>query len=320
MSARSVVVVIYADPQGRDLDGAFEVFAAADEEVGGDAYSLTVAAVDEAPVRTSSGLRIGVDRRLADIRGPIDTLVVVGGNGTLAAVFDDLLVAQVRRLARRARRVTSVCTGSFVLAQAGLLDGKRATTHWSACQLMARSYPQVTVEPDPIFVHDGGVYTSAGVTSGIDLALALVEDDLGRDVALAVARRFVLFLRRPANQAQFSAQLAGQFANRDAIRDVQGYALEHPGADLSVSALAERAAMSERNFARVFTREVGTTPARFVERARVEAARRHLEDTSDTVETIATACGFGTAETMRRTFLRLMRTTPTEYRRRFRAA
>jgi transcriptional regulator GlxA family with amidase domain len=315
-----VVFVVYPDLQALDLSGPYEVFAAASEEVGGEGYALTVAAIDDAPVRTSSGLQVDIDKRLADVKGPIDTLVVVGGNGSLAALFDDLLVAQVRRLASRARRVTSVCSGSLVLAQAGLLDGKRATSHWSACDLLARSYPKVTVEPDPIFVRDGDVYTSAGVTSGIDLALALVEDDLGRGVALSVARRFVLFLRRPANQAQFSAQLAGQFASRDTIRDVQGYAVDHPGADLSVPALAARAAMSERNFARVFTREVGTTPARFVERARVEAARRHLEDTGDSVESIATACGFGTAETMRRTFLRILRTTPTEYRRRFRAA
>lgn len=320
MPARSVVFVVYPDMQGLDLDGPYEVFAAAGDEVEGGAYQLTVAAVDDAPVPTSSGLRIGVDARLADVRGPIDTLVVVGGNGTLAAVFDELLVAQVRRLARRSRRVASVCSGSFLLAQAGLLDGKRATSHWSACDLLARTYPAVEVDPDPIFVRDGNVYTSAGVTSGIDLALALVEDDFGRDVALAIARRFVLFLRRPANQAQFSAQLAGQFAATDAIRDVQGYALEHPDADLSVPALASRAAMSERHFARVFTREVGTTPARFVERARVEAARRQLEETGDSVETVAAACGFGTPETMRRTFLRLLRTTPTDYRRRFRAA
>jgi transcriptional regulator GlxA family with amidase domain len=318
--SRPVVFVVYPDLQGLDLDGPFEVFAAADEEVGGGAYALTVAAIDDTPVRTSSGLRIGVDRRLSDIRGPIDTLVVVGGNGTEAAFANDVLIAHIRRLAERARRVTSVCSGSFLLAQAGLLEGKRATSHWSVCDALAATFPTVEVDPEPIFVRDGNVYTSAGVTSGIDLALALVEEDLGRHVALAVARRFVLFLRRPGNQSQFSAQLAGQLASRDAIRDVQTYAIDHPGADLSVPALAARAAMSERHFARVFTREVGSTPARFVERARVEAARRRLEESSESVEAIAAACGFGTAETMRRTFLRLLRTTPSDYRRRFRAA
>jgi transcriptional regulator GlxA family with amidase domain len=318
--SRSIVFVVYPDLQGLDLDGPFEVFAAADEEVGGGAYVRTIAAVDDAPVRASSGLRIGVDRRLAAIEAPIDTLVVVGGNGTESAFFDDELIAQIRRLGARARRVTSVCSGSFLLAQAGFLDGKRATSHWSVCDQLAETFPDVRVDPEPIYVQDGNVYTSAGVTSGIDLALALVEEDLGRHVALAVARRFVLFLRRPGNQSQFSAQLAGQLASRDVIRDVQTFAIEHPGADLSVSALASRAAMSERHFARVFTREVGSTPARFVERARVEAARRRLEESTESVEAVAAACGFGTAETMRRTFLRLLRTTPSDYRRRFRAA
>ena len=213
-----------------------------------------------------------------------------------------------------------MCSGAFVLAEAGLLDGKRATTHWRVCDLLARSFPAVEVDPDPIYVRDGNVWTSAGVTAGMDLALALVEEDLGRDVALAIARRMVLFLRRPANQSQFSAPLQAQAAERDGIREAQHLVTEHPEGDCSVAALARAAAMSERNFARCFTDEVGVTPARYVERVRVETARRLLEDTDEGVEAIAAAAGFGTAETMRRTFLRLLRTNPTEYRRRFRAA
>jgi transcriptional regulator GlxA family with amidase domain len=317
---RHIVLAVFPGLLGLDLMGPLEVFADANDELGRPAYRLTVAAVARGEVRTSSGVGIVADAALADIAAPIDTLLVVGGDGTYAAVNDPQLTAQVQRLATRARRITSVCSGAFVLAQAGLLDGRRATTHWKACDLLARSFPSVTVEPDPIFVRDGNVYTSAGVTAGMDLALALVEDDHGRDIALAIARRLVLFLRRPGNQSQFSAQLNAQIADRDGLREAQRHVADHPEADCSVAALARVAAMSERNFTRCFTDEVGLTPARYVERIRVETARRLLEDTDDGVEAVAAACGFGTAETMRRTFLRLLHTNPTEYRRRFRAA
>lgn len=271
-------------------------------------------------VPTTSGLGIAVDASLAEIHGPVDTLLVVGGDGTAEAAVDPALLREVRRLAGSARRVTSVCSGAFVLAAAGLLDGRRATTHWRVCELLAQLFPAVTVDPDPIFVRDGNVVTSAGVTAGMDMALALVEEDLGRDVALAIARRLVLFLRRPANQSQFSAQLGAQLAARDGLRDAQRHAVEHPEADCTIGALAGIAAMSERNFTRCFTAEVGVTPARYVERVRVEHARRLLEETGDGVEAVAAASGFGTAETMRRSFLRIVRTSPTEYRHRFRAA
>jgi transcriptional regulator GlxA family with amidase domain len=261
----------------------------------------------------------GVDHRLSGVRGDIDTLMVAGGDGTAEALGDRALIDGVLRLAGRSRRVTSVCSGAFILAEAGLLDGRRATTHWSWCDALAARYPAITVEPDPIFVRDGNVSTSAGVTAGMDLALALVEDDLGRDIALAVARRLVLFLRRPGNQSQFSAQLAAQVAHRDTLRDVQQWISDHPETDLSVADMAERAGMSERNFARCFKDEVGVTPGRYVEGVRLEVARRLLEDTDDSVARVATASGFGTAETMRRVFLRSLRTGPMEYRRRFRA-
>jgi transcriptional regulator GlxA family with amidase domain len=317
---RTVVVVVFPGLQGLDLMGPVEVFGTANRLGGSEAYRIVVAAVEAGPLPTATGVAVVADTRLADVRGPLDTLMVVGGEGTYDAVADEELVAQVARLAPLARRVTSVCSGAFVLARAGLLDGRRATTHWSACDLLAQAFPTVTVEPDPIFVRDGHVTTSAGVTAGMDMALALVEDDLGRDLALAVARQLVMFLRRPANQSQFSAQLAAQLAERDGLRDAQRYVLDHPDRDCSVAALARVALMSERHFARCFTEEVGVTPARYVERVRVETARRLLEDTDHGVEAVAAMAGFGTPETMRRTFLRVLRTNPSDYRSRFRAA
>jgi transcriptional regulator GlxA family with amidase domain len=317
---RDVVLVAFPGLQGLDLIGPAEVFAAAGEHVGRPAYRVRVAASAPGPARTSSGVAVVADEAIAEVTGPIDTLMVVGGDGTYGAVADEHLVHHVRRLARDARRVTSVCSGAFVLAQAGLLRGRRATTHWRACDLLARTFPDVDVDPDPIYVRDGHVWTSAGVTAGMDLALALVEDDHDRDVALAIARRLVLFLRRPGNQSQFSAHLQAQTAEHDGLRAVQHHVAEHPDADCSVGALARVALMSERSFARCFTAQVGITPARYVERVRVETARRLLEDGDDGVEAVAGAAGFGTAETMRRAFLRHLRTSPSEYRRRFRAA
>lgn len=320
MPVRHVVLAVFPGLQGLDLIGPLEVFADANDEAGREVYRLTVAGSEVGEVRTSSGVGITVDAALATIRRPIDTLLVVGGDGTPEALGDRALLREVQRLAGGAQRVASVCSGAFVLAAAGLLDGRRVTTHWRVCDVLAEMFPALTVDPDPIFVRDGNVFTSAGVTAGMDLALALVEDDLGRDVALAIARRLVLFLRRPANQSQFSAQMGAQLAERDGLREAQCHVVDGPGSDCSVAALARVAAMSERNFTRCFAAQVGVTPARYVERVRVETARRLLEDSDDGVEAIAVACGFGTAETMRRTFLRLLRTNPTEYRRRFRAA
>lgn len=315
-----IVYVVFPGLQVLDLTGPHDVLARANLIAGAPVYRSTVAARTAGPVTASSGLTIVAEEALADIDRDIDTLMVVGGHGTPEALGDRTLVDDVRRLAARARRVTAVCSGAFLLAEAGLLDGRRATTHWQVWEHLAAMYPAIDVDPDPIHVKDGNVYTSAGVTAGMDLALALVEEDHGRELALAIARALVLFLKRPANQSQFSAHLAAQTAERDVLREVQTFITEHPEADLSVPALARRAAMSERHFARCFTAEVGLTPARYVERVRVETARRLLEETSDGVESIALRCGFGTPETMRRTFLRLLRTSPTEYRRRFRAA
>lgn len=320
---RRVVLIAVPDAQILDVTGPLEVFSTASRELerrGGArrAYELLLAAPEAGPLATSSGLAVVAEQAVSAVRGRLDTLIVAGGRGVERALGDAVLVRRIARLAGRSRRVASVCTGAFLLAEAGLLDGRRATTHWAACERLAARHPAVAVEPDPIFVRDGAVITSAGVTAGMDLALALVEEDHGRDLALMVARRLVLFLKRPGGQSQFSAPLAAQQAVRDPLADVQAQVVAHPAGDHSVGALARRAGMSPRHFARVFAREAGATPARFVERARVEAARRQLEDSGEGVEAIAEACGFGSSETLRRAFLRQLRVGPSEYRERFR--
>jgi transcriptional regulator GlxA family with amidase domain len=323
---RRVAVVAFPNVQILDVTGPLEVFSVASRLLAASggrrppAYAVEVLARTAGTLTASSGLKLAAERSLRQVRGGIDTLLVAGGFGTAAAVGDRTLTSWLRRIAPRVRRLGSVCTGTFVLAEAGLLAGRRVTTHWGWWKQLADAYPAVHVDPDPIFVRDGNIYTSAGVTAGMDLALALVEEDHGRDLALAVARQLVLFLRRPGGQSQFSAQLAAQVAARDPLRELQAWIGEHPAADLSVPALASRVAMSPRNFARVFTREVGMTPARYVEAVRVETARRRLEETVDGVEQVAATAGFGSSESMRRAFLRIVRVAPHAYRSRFKLA
>ena len=314
---RRVVVVAFPDMQVLDVTGPFEVMAMANRLGAAPTYDIEVVTAPGGPVRASCGLTLLADRTTGECRGAIDTLVVAGGLGALAAAADDRLVRWIRSAARRSRRTTSVCTGAFLLARAGLLDGRRATTHWAACGELERRFPLVEVDANRIFVNDGPVWTSAGVTAGMDLALALVEADHSRDLALEIARWLVLFAQRPGGQSQFSAQLAVQRADREPLRDLQTWMAEHPGADLSVGALARRAAMSTRNFARAFRREVGTTPATYVEAVRVESARRMLETSNRSIDDIAHQCGFGTVETMHRAFSRTVHTTPGQYRRHF---
>ena len=322
---RRVALLAFPEAQSLDVIGPLEVFSSATRLLGRDpsrgarGYQIELlSSSGDGPVRTSCGVALLARGLPARSAAPPDTLIVAGGTGTPAAVSDLALVAWLRGVAPRVRRLASVCTGAFLLAEAGLLDGRRATTHWSACAALARRYPRVRVDPDPIFVRDGAVYTSAGVTSGMDLALALVEEDHGRELALSVARWLVLFLKRPGGQSQFSAQLSSQLASRQPLQELQAWIIENVQRDLSVAVLAARAGMSPRNFARVFTREVGATPAHFVETARVEAARRRLEeDGGRGIEAIAAECGFGSAETMRRAFLRRVRVSPSDYRTRF---
>lgn len=316
MPQRTLLFVLFDGVQSLDVTGPLEVFAGAENHTPGT-YRIRTASLDGGPVRTSSGLTLVPDGALTEASDP-HTLLVPGGQGTRSP--DPRLTEWLRAHGPRARRLVSVCTGSLLLAAAGLLDGRRATTHWAQCDKLARDHPAVEVDPEPIYVRDGHVSTSAGVTSGIDLALALVEEDLDRDVALDVARHLVVFLRRPGNQAQFSAQLAAQTAQRAPLREVQQWITEHPAGDLSVDALAARARLSPRHFARAFREETGMTPGRYVDRVRLEHARRLLEDTSDGIEEISRAGGYGTPEAMRRAFLKALGTPPAEYRRRFRPA
>jgi transcriptional regulator GlxA family with amidase domain len=264
-------------------------------------------------------VRIGVDLDLEHLSQAPDTLVVPGGWGSRAAIRDGDLVDHVRRLAGGARRVTSVCSGAFVLAEAGLLDGRRVTTHWAYCAQLAEAYPAVTVEPDAIFVRDTPVVTSAGVTAGVDLALALVEEDHGAALARTIARWLVVFMQRPGGQSQFSVWQHARPVTDEALQQLLADIAADPGADLSLPAMASRLATSVRHFSRLFARQVGISPGRYVERARVESARTLLESGHEGVEAVARSCGFGTAETMRRAFLRQVGVPPSAYRSHFRS-
>ena len=276
---------------------------------------LNVVARGGSGVVASAGLGLAATP-LPDTGAALDTLMIAGGHGVDDAAASPVLVDWVRARAARARRVASVCTGAFLLAATGLLDGRRAATHWSVCAELARRFPAVRVEPDPIFVRDGPIWTSAGITAGIDLALALVEEDLGRPVAMAVARYLVVFLKRAGGQAQFSSTLSMQAAE-DRFAALHDWINEHLDHDISLPRLASRAGMSERSFSRHYARATGLTPARGVERLRVEAARRMLSESRLPIKRIASRCGFGSEETMRRSFLRLLAATPQDYRARF---
>lgn len=281
-------------------------------------YRFTIAtSLKHRVIRGRSGLCLMADATLTDLdpRESRDTLIVTGAG---AAEEENEAIADWLRLAApQVRRVVSVCKGAFLLARAGLLDGRKATTHWKAADEMERTFPRVTVEKDKIYVRDGPIWTSAGASAGFDLALALVEEDLGAGIAREVARHLVLFLRRPGGQSQFSAFLDRQALGDGPVRAVQDWAIEHLDQDLSVERLAERAAMSPRNFARIFSKETGIPPARYVELLRVEAARQRLEQGDETMDQVASACGLGTALTLRRTFERQLRVTPSDYRNRF---
>jgi transcriptional regulator GlxA family with amidase domain len=324
LDPRQIAILAYPGVQSLDVTGPLEVFAGARELIAAEArnersYEISILSRDGAPLRTSSGLTIAPHAGLREAPVDIDTLIVAGGPGSTEAACDSELIEWIAQGATATRRTVSVCTGAFLLARAGMLDGRRATTHWAAAVELARLHPAVQVDPEPIFVRDGPIWTSAGVTAGMDLALALVEDDLDRDAALTIARHLVLFLRRPGNQSQFSATLSAQQPRREPLREAQRHVVENVAGELSVETLAARAHMSPRHFARAFRAETGVTPARYVGQVRLEAARRLLEETSEPIAAIAAACGFGTAETMRRVFLRAFEVGPAEYRRRFQA-
>jgi transcriptional regulator GlxA family with amidase domain len=320
---RRIAMLAFPEVQVLDVMGPLEVFSRTarwlrDHRKGPEcAYNVEIIGLKKGPFLTSSGLRLYADHGIAEIGPGIDTLLIAGGVGVTKLRTKKTLLSWIQSQSGHVRRLASICTGAFLLAEAGLLKGRRATTHWNHCSEFAKAFPDVRLEPDTIFVQEGSLYTSAGVTAGMDLALALVEEDFGREVALAVARELVLFLKRPGGQSQFSAQLSVQLAQHEPLRELQTYIQEHLNEDLSVEQLARKVAISPRHFARIFAQEVGMTPARFVAALRLETARRLLEDTSDSMEEVCRRCGLGTPESMRRAFVRALGIPPGQYRERF---
>ncbi|MGW4470547.1 GlxA family transcriptional regulator [Nonomuraea sp. NPDC004354] len=314
---RRVVIVVFEGFQLLDMAGPADVFALAGMLAGEGGYQVEVTAVRAGDVAALNGVATVVRTPLADVGGPVDTLVVAGGLTTLDLLPDRELIDGITRLAGMARRVTSVCGGALLLAEAGLLDGRRATTHWLAADALRARYPLVEVDADPIYIKDGTVWTSAGVTAGIDLALALVAEDHGHALARDVACGLVVYLQRPGGQSQFSTPMSALTPRSEPLRELQTYIDANPAGDLSVPALARHAGMSERHFSRVFTAQAGLSPGRYVERSRVDAARRLLELTDHPLERVAREAGLGTPETLHRVFHRHWRISPGDYRRRF---
>jgi len=314
-----MLIAILMSPNGHSLEicGPGDVFAEANRHLGRDAYNLKFISERADPLICVSGLRVMPDRTIYDPDETIDTLIVTGSRDPFRPATP-AMIEWLRRRSLATRRYGSVCTGAFLLGAAGLLDGKHVTTHWEFASALAAAYPTAIVEPDRIFVRDGAMFTSAGVTAGMDLALALVEEDFGRTLAILVARWLVLFLKRPGGESQISVQLTMQGAVRSPIQQVVEWVRDNPKAALSVSGMARRAGMSERNFARAFRQDTGTTPAKFVEATRVDAARRLLEETDLPLQRIATVSGFSRAETLRRAFIRRFGVSLVEYRARFR--
>jgi transcriptional regulator GlxA family with amidase domain len=313
-----IELLAFPDVQLLDVAGPLQVFSSANERLTRHGheptYAMRIVAPGSALVLSTAGIALTAEPLSMDTG--IDTLVLAGGQGVMRAADDVMLVSWVRDRAARARRVASVCTGAFILAATGLLDGRRAVTHWNYCEKLARRYPRITVDPDPIFIQDGQIFTSAGVTSGIDLALALVEQDVGREIALEVARELVVFLKRPGGQNQFSAALDLQSSD-DRFASLHQWILANLRESLSLRDLARQSGMSERSFLRRYRDATGTTPSRAVERLRLEAARQLLSETRLPLKRIATQCGFGSEETMRRNFVRLHGVNPHDYRERF---
>src|SRR5437016_7781114 len=323
---RRIVFVAAPGTEILDLVGPLQVFARASDMYcrsnpgARPIYSVEVVSISSRRSLTANcGLGFAAHKAFRQGRGKIDTVLVAGGDAIERNEINADAVRWLKKIAARSRRVGSVCTGAMLLARAGLLDGRRATTHWNWCEVLIRRAPRANVDPDPIFIRDENVYTSAGVTAGMDLALALVEEDHGSRLALQVARNLVLYLRRPGGQSQFSAALSLQLTDRKPLRELESWVLDNLNQPLRVPVLAERVAMSPRNFARVFTKEMKTTPAKFVERLRVEAARRRLEESRNSLETIARECGFGNVNSMRNVFQRALRIAPGQYRRHFRS-
>jgi transcriptional regulator GlxA family with amidase domain len=315
-SARRVLIVAVPPVRTLDVFGPLEVFGDANRSRSdGPTYEINIISGGmDRDILTHLGATLRTDRTYGEYRGPVDTLLVAGFDGISKVRYEPKFLSWLKDRCGSSRRFGSICTGALVLAEAGLLDGRRATTHWNWCEELARDYPQVIVDPTPIYVQDGNCYTSAGVTAGIDLALALVEEDLGRSVALKAAQMMVVFLRRPGGQSQFSATLMAQISAKSPLNDLLAWLPDNIRRNLPVKSLARRAAMSPRNFARLFQQEVGRTPARYIEDLRLEAARRQIESTAMNFEEVAVSCGFTSAEILRRAFERRLGVTPRQYR------
>jgi transcriptional regulator GlxA family with amidase domain len=311
---RKVVIVGPPPVQILDVTGPLEVFSNA------PGYDIQLANPGpERTLKTNRGVMLADATPIADVQGPIDTLVIAGGPGAENGSYDPNFIAWIAKAGSQARRVASICTGAFLLAEAGLLDGKQAVTHWTFCDRLAREYPKVAVRPEPIFLRDGSIYTSAGITAGIDLSLTLVEEDHGHETALRIARFLVMFLVRPGGQAQYSHMLSHQAVTSQPLRELQVWMLQHLREPLTVESLAERIGMSARHFTRVCLRETGMNPGQFVDRMRVEAAQQIIDSSSRGLKEIADSCGFQSADAMRRTFLRVLGVTAAEYASRFKS-
>jgi transcriptional regulator GlxA family with amidase domain len=311
---RKVVITGPPPVQILDVTGPLEVFSNA------PGYEIQLANPGlERTLRTNRGVMLADATPIADVQGPIDTLVIAGGPGAENGSYDPNFIAWIAKAGSHARRVASICTGAFLLAEAGLLNGKQAVTHWTFCDRLAREYPKVAVRPEPIFLRDGSIYTSAGITAGIDLSLTLVEEDHGHETALRIARFLVMFLVRPGGQAQYSHMLSHQAVTSQPLRELQVWMLQHLREPLTVESLAERIGMSARHFTRVCLRETGMNPGQFVDRMRVEAAQQVIDSSSRGLKEIADSCGFQSADAMRRTFLRVLDVTAAEYARRFKS-
>ena len=323
-STRHIVIVAPPSTSILDIAGPLEVFTKTADYLRSNgvaqSYTTHVLSVDSSLiVNTTAGLPVLCEGDIESINYEIDT-ILIAGRGSLTATTGASFISWLKNHASKIRRVGSICAGAFLLAETGLLDGRRAVTHWQVCDKLARQFPGIKVEKDPIYVKDGNIYTSAGISTGMDLALAMVEEDFGRDVSVNIARILVLYLKRPGNQSQFSNILMYQTVDHEPIQMIQSWIVDHLNEVLTVGTLAEKATMSPRNFARVFLKETGITPAKYVEKVRLETARRRLEETRLTIDEISDECGIRNADGLRRLFLRHMRTTPSEYRNNFSTA
>ncbi len=319
---KQIAQIIFENAQILDITGPMEVFSQANKffPSTSPAYSLSLVSAAKGPVKMTSGLCLVADNDFVSVsygKAPLDTLLIAGGSGVYQARLQNDLMAFVKTQATRARRIASICSGTFILAKAGLLNGKQACTHWSVCQRLAKEHPEIDVKPDMIFTREDNIYSSAGVTAGIDLALALVTEDHGRGIALAVAKQLVVFMKRQGGQSQFSTNLARQSAVKGPLTDTLKWMQNHPDADLSLDSLAARSAMGQRNFSRIFKQEMGTTPGKYVEKTRVEYAAMLMETRSKGLKEIASESGFHSEEMMRRSFKRQLNVLPHVYAKRF---